>query len=52
MVGVGQFARGVARRNQAGRRTHGVRRVRAVVGGLLVAVVLVLWIIARLAGHL
>jgi hypothetical protein len=52
MVGVGQFARGVARRSEAGRRTHGLRRVRAAVGGALVAVVLVLWVIARLAGHL
>ncbi|HXQ60786.1 MAG TPA: hypothetical protein VN796_00560 [Acidimicrobiales bacterium] len=52
MVGVGQFAQGVARRTERRRRSHGLRRVGGVVIGASVAVVLVLWIIARVAGHL
>jgi hypothetical protein len=52
MVGVGQFADGVARRSARGRQTHGMRRVGSVVSGALLTLVLVLWIVARLAHHL
>jgi len=51
MVGVGQFAQGMARRSDARRTTHGLRRLRGAIAGGLVAAVLVLWIIARIAGH-
>jgi hypothetical protein len=52
LVGVGAFAQGMARRADGRRRTHGLRRLRGAIAGGLVAVVAVLWIIARLAGHL
>jgi hypothetical protein len=52
MVGVGQFARGVARRTDAHRRPRGWRRVGSVITGALAAVVFVLWIIARVTRHL
>jgi hypothetical protein len=52
MVGVGQFAEGVVRRTDRKRQRHGLRRVGGAIGGALVAVVAVLWIIARVAGHL
>jgi hypothetical protein len=52
MVGVGQFAQGVARRSEKRRQSHGLRRVGGAIGGALVFVVLILWIVARVAGHL
>jgi hypothetical protein len=52
MVGVGQFADGVARRSERGRQTHGMRRIWSVVSGALITLVLVLWIVARVAHHL
>jgi len=52
MVGVGQFAQGVSRRRGRSRQSHGLRRVGGVVTGVVVAAVLVLWIVARVAGHL
>jgi hypothetical protein len=52
MVGVGQFAQGVARRTEQRRRSHGLRRVGGAVTGALITVVVVLWIVARVAGHL
>jgi hypothetical protein len=52
MVGVGQFAQGMARRRGDGRRRHGLRRVLSVITGALIALVFVLWIAARVAGHL
>ncbi len=52
MVGVGQFAEGVARRNQKRPQSHGLRRVRGMVVSTLIALVFILWIVARLAGHL
>jgi hypothetical protein len=52
VVGVGQFAQGVARRRGDRRRRHGLRRLGGVVTGALIALVFVLWIAARLAGHL
>jgi hypothetical protein len=50
MVGVGQFADGLARHTAVRRR--GGRRVVAVIGGVLAGIVLVLFVIARVAGHL
>jgi hypothetical protein len=52
VVGVGQFAQGMARRSEKRRQTHGLRRLGGVLGGALVTLVLVLWIVARVAGHL
>jgi hypothetical protein len=52
VVGVGQFAQGMARRSDARRRVHGWRRVGGTIGAVLVGVVLLLVIIGRLAGHL
>ncbi|HVC70557.1 MAG TPA: hypothetical protein VNC61_09930 [Acidimicrobiales bacterium] len=52
MVGVGQFAQGVARRRARRRPAHGLRRFVGVAVGVLVALVVVLWIVARVAGHL
>lgn len=52
VVGVGQFARGMARRRDTRRRAHGWRRVGGAVGAVLVGAVLLLVLIARLAGHL
>jgi hypothetical protein len=52
MVGVGQFAQGVARRSEKRRPTHGWRRVGSVISGALITAVFVLWIVARVAGHL
>jgi hypothetical protein len=51
VVGVGQFAQGISRRSDEGRRQHGLRRVGSVLVGIAAAVVLVLWIVARAAGH-
>jgi hypothetical protein len=52
MVGVGQFAQGMSRRRGSRRPPHGLRRVAGVVTGALIALVFVLWIAARVAGHL
>ncbi len=52
MVGVGQFAEGLARRRAPHRQAHGLRRVGGIVAGIAVGVVIVLWVIARVAGHL
>jgi Co/Zn/Cd efflux system component len=52
MVGVGQFAQGMARRTEQRRQTHGWRRVGGVITAVLATVVLVLVIIGRVAGHL
>jgi hypothetical protein len=52
LVGVGSFAQGVARRSESRRQSHGLRRVWGMVAGVLTVAVLVLWIIARVAGHL
>jgi hypothetical protein len=52
MVGVGQFAQGIARRSEQRRQTHGLRRVAGVIGGALITILLLLFIIGRLAGHL
>jgi hypothetical protein len=49
VVGVGQFAQGVSRRRRPFRPGH---RVGGAVIGVVTAAVLVLWIIARIAGHL
>jgi len=52
VVGVGQFAQGISRRTDTRRQSHGLRRVGGVVAGVAAAAVLVLWIVARVAGHL
>ena len=52
MVGVGQFANGVARRSRTRPPSHGLRRVRGVVAGTMIALIFILWIVARVAGHL
>lgn len=52
MVSVGRFAQGVTRRRGVGRRSHGLRRVAGIVTGALITLVFVLWIAARVAGHL
>jgi hypothetical protein len=52
VVGVGQFAQGISRRTDTRRQSHGLRRVGGVVTGVAAAAVLVLWIVARVAGHL
>ncbi len=52
MVGVGQFATGVSRRRGRHRESHGLRRLGGAVTGVVVAAVFVLWIVARVAGHL
>jgi hypothetical protein len=52
VVGVGQFAQGIARRRAPRSDARGLRRVGGIVVSVLVAVVLVLWIVARVAGHL
>jgi hypothetical protein len=52
VVGVGQFAQGMARRSEKRRQTHGLRRVASVIGGVLITILLVLFIIGRVAGHL
>jgi Co/Zn/Cd efflux system component len=52
MVGVGQFAEGLARRRAPHRQAHGLRRIGGIVAGIAVGVVIVLWVIARVAGHL
>jgi hypothetical protein len=52
MVGVGRFAEGLGRRAERRRQSHGLRRVGGVIVGALVALVVVLWIFARVAGHL
>jgi len=52
LVGVGQFAQGVARRRAPRRDARGLRRVGGIVVSALVALVVVLWIVARVAGHL
>jgi hypothetical protein len=52
MVGVGQFAQGISRRRGDRRPSHGLRRVGGIVTGALIALVFVLWIAARVGGHL
>jgi hypothetical protein len=52
VVGVGRFAEGMARRSDTRRRSHGWRRVSGAIGAFLVGAVLLLVLIARLAGHL
>ncbi|MGH9018333.1 MAG: hypothetical protein ACRDY1_11350, partial [Acidimicrobiales bacterium] len=52
MVGVGQFARGMARRQERRTQAHGWRRVAGAVAGVLIGLVVVLWVVARVAGHL
>jgi len=52
VVGVGQFAQGVARRRAPRREARGLRRVASIVVSVLVVLVFVLWIAARVAGHL
>jgi hypothetical protein len=52
MVGVGQFAQGISRRRSDRRPSHGLRRVGGVITGAVIALVFVLWIAARVGGHL
>jgi hypothetical protein len=52
MVGVGQFAEGLARRRAPHRQAHDLRRAGGIVASIAVGVVIVLWVIARVAGHL
>jgi len=52
MVGVGSFAQGLDRRRAGRRPRHGVRRLGGAVASVLIGLVFVLWIAARLAGHL